>query len=233
MSRFKYDAQVVQCALFPHLHQESIVNPPPAKRRKIAVTREGQADGNEIDSVEDPRRGIVLESSKETYLITWHEGKARYTFSMLEPRERGADMPSRKVSPSSKPPTEATLKTQDTPKTSICGPLEEQRTSADGLLPLSGAMSDSPEPRTSRTQDPKAKNNENDASKPSSIPCSLDGPVSRVLRSNLSPDDFSFENDMITIKGAQHRTDDGKMDVDGEGQGVAVKMLRWRWYFKS
>ena len=237
MCRFKYDAQVVQCALFPHLYQGSIVNPPPAKRRKIAVTRENQADGNaEMDSVEDPRRGIVLESSKETYLIAWYEGKARYTLSVLGPRECLVDTPSRKASPPDSliPLAEAASKMQDTPKISLRGPSEERRMSTDDPLPLSGVTSDPPESGTS--PDPKAENNETEApSKPPSKLCPLVSPTSsaRVLRSNLSDDDFSFENDMIIIKGTQHQMDDRKMDVDGEGQdAVKMRVLRWRWNLK-
>ena len=155
----------MRCALFPHLHEESVVRPPPAKRRK---TSQDDADSEDV-------RGVVLESLRDTYLVTWCLGKAEYTLSVIEPRQRRVGVP----------PPEATLKTQGT-----CGQEERGVDARD--------------------------------------PPECDEPMSskhRVLRANISSDDFSFENDLITIR-APH-ADDKKMDVDN-----AVKMwvLRWRWY---
>ena len=57
-SRIRY---VVSSICFLHLRRETSVNPPPAKRQKIAAAREHQANGDaEIDSVDEPERGVVL-----------------------------------------------------------------------------------------------------------------------------------------------------------------------------
>lgn len=246
ISRFKYDAQVIQCALLPHLHQESIVTPPPAKRRRIAVARENQADGDvEMDSADDSGRGVMLETSKETYLITqsMREGKVRYTLSVLGPRERLVDTPTPNTSQLSLstlliPPADATSETQVTPQSSLPESSEERKTSTDDPPLLSGAMTDPPE--SGMSQDSTTKVKETDASsKPPSIPCppASPKPTGRILRPNLSDEDFIFEDDIIIIKGVQHHMDDGKMNVDrdGNGEGDAVKMrvLRWRWYSRS
>ncbi|KAH0836780.1 hypothetical protein J3R83DRAFT_8530 [Lanmaoa asiatica] len=233
---FKYDAEVVQCALFPHLHQGSIVNPPPSKRRKIAVARESQADGDvEMDSADDPGRGIVLESSKETYLITWsvYEGKARYTLSVFRPRERLVDSPFPNTSQPSIPPAD-TSRSQDIPQTSLSElPCEERKTSTDDPPPLSGTTTDPPESGTS--EDSKSKDKETDA--PSKPLSASPNHTVRVLRPNISDGDFSFENDTITVKGAQHHMADGKMvvdgDRDGEGDALRMRVLRWRWYLQT
>ena len=57
----------------------------------------------------------------------------------------------------------------------------------------------------------------------------------RIIRMDLSEDDFSFENDVIVIK-----VDDQQMVIDGDGekQGerdrdrdtLRLRMLRWRWF---
>ena len=227
--RFKYDAQVVQCALFPHLHQGSIVVP--AKRRKIAVARETQVEGEvEMDSADEPRRGVVLESSKETFLITQtvHDGKTLYTLSVLGPSPPNASQPC--PSTLSILPADAGSKTQDPSQTSLP---EERKTSVDDPPPSSGATTDPPDSGTS--QDATSGKETDASSKPPSISCTPASPkpTARVLRSNLSDGDFAFEKDMIVIK---HHADDGKMVVDGdgerEGEGGALKMrvLRWRWY---
>ena len=220
MCRFKYDAQVVQCALFPHLHQESIVNPPPSKRRKLDVGRETQVNGDaEVDSADELRRGIVLESSKETFLVTQsvHEGKTRYTLSVLGPPSPNVPRP--RPSTSLMPPADTASKTQDTdtPRTSLPEPSEERKTTTDDP-PLSGVRFDPPD------SGPKEK--ETNPSKPPSSHASPK-PTIRVLRSNLVDGDFSFEKDVIVVKG-----DDGKMVIDGDGKGDALEMrvLRWRWY---
>ena len=233
--RFKYDAQVVQCALFPHLHPGSIVYP--AKRRKIAVARETQAEGDvEMDSADEPQRGVVLESSKEAFLVTQcvHEGKPQYTLSVFGPSSPIASQPC--SSTLSIPPADAASKTQDIliPKTSVPEPSEERKTTIDDPPPLSGTTNDPPDSGTS--QDAASKGKETDApSKPPSISCppASPKPTVRVLRSNLSDGDFTFENDVIVVTGSQHHMDDGKMVVDqGKDEGDALKMrvLRWRWY---
>ena len=224
--RFKYDAQVVQCALFPHLYQDSVINPPPAKRRKTA----GQADGHvEADAAEDPRQGIMLEGSKETYLVTWPEGRTRYTLSVLGPPDETS---ARKAPPPVSstlliPPAEAVSKTRDAPKDACRGSSEERRMAADEPRSLGGP--------TGASQDPGAKRNETEAvSIPPSIPRrpASPPPTARVLRSNLSDDDFSFDKGMILIKGAQH-TDDKPMHVDGEqAETITMRVLRWRWYWR-
>lgn len=242
--RFKYDAKVVQCALFPHLHQGSIVSPPPPKRRKIAVARESQANGDmDMDSTDDPGRGIVLESSKETYLITWnmHEGKTRYTLSVLGPRERLVNTPLLNTSrPSSSiPPADAASKTQVTPHHSISEPpSEERKTSTNDPPPSSCATTDPPKSGTPQDSNPEGKETDPSSKPPSTfrLPASPKSTI-RVLRPNISDGDFTFENDTIIIKGAQHFIDDGKMVVDGEEAGgedaLEMRVLRWRWYLTS
>jgi hypothetical protein len=226
--RFKYDAQVVQCALFPHLHQGWIVHPvAPAKRRKIAVAREVQAEGDaEMDPADEPRRGVVLECPKETFLVTQtvHEGKTQYTLSVLGPLSPNASQPC--PSTLSIPPADTASKTQDTLQTSLPEPSEEGKTSIDDPPPLSGATTDAPG-STSRGKE---------TDEPPSISCppASAKPTVRVLRSNLSDGDFAFEKDTIVIKSSQHHMDNGKMVVDGDG-GVAgdaleMRVLRWRWY---
>lgn len=201
-----------------------------------------------MDSADDPGRGVVLESSKETYLITrsMHEGKTRYALSVLGPHERLVDTPSPNVSrpcpsTSSIPPPDAASKMQVIPHPSSLPepPSEERKTSTDDPPPLSGATTDPPEPGTS--QDSKSEGKETDASsKPPSIPCppATLKPTVRILRPNLSDEDFTFENDIIIIKGgAEHHMDDGKMVVDGDGNGegdvLKMRVLRWRWYLRS
>ncbi|KAG8221058.1 hypothetical protein J3R82DRAFT_2571 [Butyriboletus roseoflavus] len=168
-----------------------------------------------VDSVDDPGRGIVLESSKETYLITWnvHKGQTRYTLSVLGPRERLANTSS----------IPATSKTQVTPHHSLSEPtLEERKTVTDDPPPLGGATTDPPESGTSQ------EGNDTDASSKPRPPASPK-PTVRVLRPNISDGDFIFKNNTIIIKVAQHHMDDGKMVVDGEDV-LEMRVLRWRWY---
>jgi len=225
---------VVQSALFPHLHQGSIVNPPPAKRRKITETRETPADDDlEMDSTDEPLRGVVLESSKETYLVTRskHEGKERYTLSVFEPPSSDVSQPCSST-PSIRP-ADPPSKIQDSPTSPIPEPSEERKTPTDDLL-LNGSATDPPDSETPPDAPPKAK--ETDASsKPSSAfsPSASPKPSVRVLRSRLSEDDFSFENDTIVIStGSRRLEDDGDMVVDDDEQHDALKMrvLRWRWH---
>jgi len=229
---FKYDAQVVQSVLFPHLHQGSIVEPPPPKRRKISTGQKGQSEGDvETDTADESRQGIVLESSKETYLVTWdaRTDKARYTLSMLGPPERPAKTPLAK--PSQSPPTDAALNAQDTTKAAPSEPSEGVKMSVDDRPPLT----DLPKPDV-----PPEKEGETDASsKASSIPPSAatPNPTMRVLRLNISDGDFAFEKDTITVRGSQHHMDDdGKMIVEGDeanrSETIEMRVLRWRWYVK-
>ncbi|KAF8555648.1 hypothetical protein OG21DRAFT_1460672 [Imleria badia] len=232
---FKYDAQVVQSALFPHHHQGSIVSPPPAKRRKISAARETQADGDvEMDSADEVRRGVVLESSKETFLVmrSVHEGKEQYTLSVFGPPSPNASQPCSLTA--STPPADAASKTQDTPTSPLPEPEEECKTPTDEP-PLSGATTDPPDSATSEGSGAKSK--ETDASsKPPSIlspRTASPKPTLRVVRADLADDDFNFDNDVITIcKSSEHHVDDRNMAVDRDGDGDALKMrvLRWRWY---
>ncbi|KAF8448886.1 hypothetical protein L210DRAFT_3756721 [Boletus edulis BED1] len=225
---FKYHAQVMQSVLFPHLHQGSIVSPPP-KRRKIAVTRETQADGDvEMDSADELRRGVVLESSKETYLITSsvHEGKERYTLSVLcaNASQSCSSMPSTLLA-------DAASKTQDKPTSSLPEPSEERKTASTDDQPPNGNTTDPPESSTPR--DATSKEKGTSASKPPST-CLLgtsSKPTVRFLRLDLSEDDFCFEKDIIVIKGSLHPVDDEKMVVDSDGgDAIKIRVLRWRWY---
>ncbi|KAI9464701.1 hypothetical protein HD554DRAFT_2121066 [Boletus coccyginus] len=195
---FKYDSQVVQCALFPHLFQESIVDPPPSKRRKMDVGRETQAEGDaEVDSADELQQGIVLESSKETFLVTRsvHEGKTRYTLSVLDP-----------PSPNAPRPCSST--------TSLPEPSEERKTTTDDP-PLSGVRFDPPDPGPSQNKTSKEK--ETGGSKPPSSRASPK-PTVRVLRSNLVDGDFGFEKDVIVVKDG-----DGK----GDALEMRVLRWRW------
>ena len=189
-----------------------------------------------MDSADDVRKGIILESPKETFLVTRnvHEGKERYTLSVFGPSSLNASQPC--PSTSSTPPADAASKMQDTPTAPLPEPSEECKTPTNDP-PLSGATTDPPDAGTS--QESGSKGEENDASsKPPSIRsprAASPKPTLRVLQSNLVEDDFSFDNDTILIrKGSEHRVDGGTMVVDGDGEGDALKMrvLRWRWYLE-
>ena len=220
------------------------VNPPPAKRRKIAAAREHQADSDvEMDSVDEPKWGVVLETSKESYLITRHshEGKAQYMLVVRGPMPPDASQPN--PSTSSIPTADTASKTQemDTTISIFPEPSERPETSTDDLPPSGAATPDPSDSGTSQevTSTSKGKEHESPVETPS-IPPPRASPnfnmrSGRIIRMDLSEDDFSFENDVIVIK-----VDDQQMVIDGDGekQGerdrdrdtLRLRMLRWRWF---
>ncbi|KAG9313129.1 hypothetical protein JVU11DRAFT_6579 [Chiua virens] len=217
---FKYDAQVLQSVLFPHLCHGSIVSPPPCKRRKIAAARDNQAEGNvEVDTANDARREIVLECSQDCFLIAWHEGKTRYTLSTYDLLDH-SDSPKASI-----PLADAAPKTQDTPQTAVP---ESSEQSSSVPQTSSGTTIDPPESGRSEDKDPSSKSSESDSAS--------SAPLGHIIRSNLSESDFTFERDMIVIKGAQHHVDDGNMVLDEDdgdnGNAIKMRVLRWRWIIK-
>jgi hypothetical protein len=251
MCRFKYDPLVVQCALFPHLHQTSIVGPPPCKRRKVAVGLEGQGDDDvEMDAVDDPGCGVVLECTKETYLVTRAavEGKLLYTVSVFEsadephPSTSDAKPSQPPVQTPSTPSVDPNPKSLDTPKPSLAEPPEEKTPTNDA--PSGGAATDPKKPDISPDSiGGKGKGQEVDQGIASPIPPSISPPTAptsqpkptlRVFRSNLTDTSFTFKDDIITVKKADEQTQDnfgGEIATDEDE--LKVRVLRWRWYLEA
>ena len=65
--RYKYDSLILQCALFPHLHGTLIMGPPNKQWKLLA-------QGNTNEKLSDANCTVVLECTKETYLVTCTDG---------------------------------------------------------------------------------------------------------------------------------------------------------------
>ncbi|KAF9233465.1 hypothetical protein BU15DRAFT_66565 [Melanogaster broomeanus] len=242
---FKYDPQIVQCVLFPHLHQTSIVDPPPCKRRKLRVTQERQGSGEVEIDCDDPECGVVLESTKETYLITRAAGKGqrRYTLLMFGPPGRADGPPSSGPSASDPKPSQPpppTLSTSsaidpslDTSNTSLPEPLEETPKSSTAS---SRAVTEAPKP--DNPPDPNAgKGKEDNQPTASPIPPSIPSPplptkpTTRVLLSDLTDTSFIFKDDIIVVKKVEQTNDKlGDEGVAMDEDHLTLRVLRWRWY---
>ncbi|KAF8839011.1 hypothetical protein BDN67DRAFT_820703 [Paxillus ammoniavirescens] len=188
-----------------------------------------------MDAVDDPGCGVVLESTKETYLVTRAavEGKLLYTVSVFEsdakPSQPSARTPSTlSVDPNPKSP--------DTPKTSLAEPPEEKKASTSDP-PSGGAVTDPQKPDISPDSvGGKGKGQEGDQRIASPIPPSISqpNPTLRVFRSNLTDTSFTFEDDIITVKKADEQAKDdlGREIATDEGE-LKVRVLRWRWYMEA
>ncbi|KAI5995614.1 hypothetical protein EDD15DRAFT_2195575 [Pisolithus albus] len=235
-SGYKYDPLVLQCILFPHHHSTTIVGPPRKRWKSSAVT--DKTSGNMNTSASPTAAAVVLECTKEAYVVTCtdeEDGSRKYALSVLEPVEkqnesttdandvateaRATPPPATTMPASSKAPTENSM-TLVAVENSTSGPSPSDPTPTSSEMAGKGSTpTSSPTPRP---QQPKLGHSTSNT-KPTGF--------LRALESNLIETNFLFEKDAVVVKlpPKENNTRDEKlMTVDNDELKIVV--LRWRWF---